>query len=261
MVCWRNLILHIMTFKNKVALVTGAARDIGKSIAVKMAREGAFVIVNYSQSEEAAQQTLAEIKNAGGKGAVFKADLTKSADVMRLRDFCADTFGNRIDILINNAGGILGRKKLVEQDEAFYDAIMNLNFKSLFLVTRAFVNMIPQGGCIVNISSQAARDGGGAGASLYAASKGAITTYTRSLAKELGPSGIRVNAVCPGLINTTFHDRFTAGEARRNIAASTPLRREGTPEEVANLVAFLASDDASFITGANYDINGGLGLF
>ena len=138
---------------------------------------------------------------------------------------------------------------------------MDLNFKSLFLVTHAFVKYIPSGGSIVNVSSLAARDGGGGGSSLYAASKGAITTYTRSLAKEIGPSGIRVNAVCPGLISTTFHDKFTTNEVRERVAAMTPLRREGTAEEVANLVAFLASDDASFITGANYDINGGVGLF
>ena len=113
---------------------------------------------------------------------------------------------------------------------------------------------------IVNISSLAARDGGGGGSSLYAASKGAISTYTRSLAKELGPSGIRVNAVCPGLIDTTFHDLFTPDDMREKIALATPLRREGTSADVANLVAFLASEDASFITGANYDINGGLGF-
>lgn len=250
-----------MIFKNKIALVTGAARDIGKAIAVKLASEGARVIIHYSQSEQAAKQTLEEIKNAKGEATLFKADLTKSDEVVKLRNFCEQQIGNRLDILVNNCGGIIGRKKLVEHDEAFYDAVMDLNFKSLFLVTRAFVNMLPAGGCIVNMSSLAARDGGGGGASLYAASKGAITTYTRSLAKELGPSGIRVNAVCPGLINTTFHDRFTANEVRKNIAAATPLRREGTSEEVANLVAFLASDDASFITGANYDINGGLGVY
>jgi 3-oxoacyl-[acyl-carrier protein] reductase len=138
---------------------------------------------------------------------------------------------------------------------------MDLNFKSLFLVTHTFVSLMQSGGSIVNISSLAARDGGGTGASLYAASKGAITTYTRSLAKELGPSGIRVNAICPGLINTTFHDKFTPDEVREKVVASTPLRREGTSEDVANLVAFLASDDASFITGANYDINGGTGMY
>lgn len=250
-----------MNFKDKVALVTGGARDIGKAIAVKLASKGASVIINYARSAAAARHTLEEIKNINGNAAIFEADLTRPEEVLKLRDFCTATFGNRLDILVNNAGGIIGRKMLPEHDEAFYDAVMNVNFKSLFLVTRAFVDMIPRGGCIVNISSQAARDGGGGGASLYAASKGAITTYTRSLGKELGPSGIRVNAVCPGLINTTFHDRFTASEVRKQVAASTPLRREGTPEEVANLVVFLASDEASFITGANYDINGGLGLY
>jgi 3-oxoacyl-[acyl-carrier protein] reductase len=249
-----------MRFNNKIALVTGGGRDIGKAISLKLAAEGAHVIINYSVSDDASKQTVSEVTAAGGKASLFKADLTRAAEVKKLADFVL-TFGGKLDILVNNAGGIVARKKITEQDEAFYDTVMNLNFKSLFLVTRALVSNIPSGGSIVNISSLAARDGGGGGSSLYAASKGAITTYTRSLAKELGPSGIRVNAVCPGLINTTFHDRFTANDVREKVAAATPLRREGTSEEVANLVAFLASDDASFITGANYDINGGVGLF
>ena len=250
-----------MRFKNKVALVTGGGRDIGKAIAIKLASEGAHVIVNYAQSEEAALQTLSEIKASGGDATIFKADLTRSEEVGKLKEFSIATFGNKLDVLVNNAGGIIGRKQIFEQDEDFYDSVMNLNFKSLFLVTHAFVKYIPSGGSIVNVSSLAARDGGGGGSSLYAASKGAITTYTRSLAKEVGPSGIRVNAVCPGLINTTFHDKFTTNEVRERVAAMTPLRREGTADEVANLVAFLASDEASFITGANYDINGGVGVF
>lgn len=250
-----------MRFKNKVALVTGGGRDIGKAIALKLASEGAHVIVNYAQSEEAALQTLSDIKGSGGDATVFKADLTRAEEVEKLKEFSIRTFGDKLHVLVNNAGGIIGRKKIFEQDEEFYDSVMDLNFKSLFLVTHAFVKYIPSGGSIVNVSSLAARDGGGGGSSLYAASKGAITTYTRSLAKEIGPSGIRVNAVCPGLISTTFHDRFTTNEIREKVAAMTPLRREGTAEEVASLVAFLASDDASFITGANYDINGGVGLF
>ena len=250
-----------MRFKNKVALVTGGGRDIGKAISIKLASEGAHVIVNYAQSEEAALQTLSEIKAAGGDATVFKADLTRAAEVQKLKDFSIATFGDKLHILVNNAGGIIGRKKIFEQDEDFYDSVMNLNFKSLFLVTHAFVKYIPSGGSIVNVSSLAARDGGGGGSSLYAASKGAITTYTRSLAKEIGPFGVRVNAVCPGLINTSFHDKFTTNEVRERVAAMTPLGREGTADEVANLVAFLASDDASFITGANYDINGGVGVF
>lgn len=250
-----------MRFQNQVALVTGAGRDIGKAVALKLASEGAHVIINYSQSEGAALETLSTIQTAGGKATLFKADLTRSADVKELKDFFVSTVGDKLDVLVNNAGGIIARKKLPEQDEAFYNAVMDLNFKSLFLVTRAFVDIIPSGGSIVNVSSLAARDGGGTGASLYAASKGAITTYTRSLAKELGPSGIRVNAVCPGLISTTFHDKFTPQEIREKVVAATPLRREGTSEEVANLVAFLASGESSFITGANYDINGGTGLY
>lgn len=249
-----------MRFKNKVVLVTGAARDIGKAIAIKFAAEGARVIINYLQSEEAARQTEQEAKAAGGEVAIFKADLTRSAQVEKLKKFSSNTYGKKLDILINNTGGIVGRKKLTEQDEAFYDSVMDLNLKSVFLVTSAFVPLMTIGGAIVNISSLAARDGGGGGSSLYAASKGAISTYTRSLAKELGPSGIRVNAVCPGLIDTTFHDLFTPDDMREKIALATPLRREGTSADVANLVAFLASEDASFITGANYDINGGLGF-
>lgn len=142
-----------MIFQNKTALVTGAARDIGKAIAVKLASEGARVIIHYSQSEQAAKQTLEEIKNAKGEATLFKADLTKSDEVVKLRNFCEQQIGNRLDILVNNCGGIIGRKKLVEHDEAFFDAVMDLNFKSLFLVTRAFVDMLPSGGCIVNMSS------------------------------------------------------------------------------------------------------------
>ena len=240
-------------------MVTGAGRDIGRAIALKLASEGALVIINYSQSETAAEATLSSVISAGGQGSIFKADLTKSNEVKKLKDFVA-SITSKLDVLVNNAGGIISRKKLVDQDENFYDLVMDLNFRSLFLVTHAMTEMMTQGSAIVNVSSLAARDGGGFGASLYAASKGAITTYTRSLAKELGPSGIRVNGVCPGLIATTFHDKFTPTDVREKVVAATPLRREGTAEDVANLVAFLASDEASFITGANYDINGGLGF-
>jgi 3-oxoacyl-[acyl-carrier protein] reductase len=250
-----------MRFKNKIALITGGARDIGKAIAQRIAAEGGKVVINYFQSSSLAEQTLSEIKSEGGDAVIFKADVRRASEVKKLVEFVVATYGDRLDILVNNAGGIVGRKKLREQDEEFYDAVMDLNVKSVFLVTRSFVPMMTSGGAIVNVSSLAARDGGGGGASLYAASKGAITTYTRGLAKELGPEGIRVNAVCPGLIDTTFHDIFTPDDVRAKVASGTPLRREGTSGEVSNLVAFLASEEASFITGANYDINGGLGLF
>jgi 3-oxoacyl-[acyl-carrier protein] reductase len=209
-----------MRFRNKIALVTGAGRDIGRAIALKLASEGASVIINYSQSETAAEATLSSIISAGGHGSIFKADLTKATEVKKLKEFII-THTNRLDVLVNNAGGIIARKNMVDQDERFYDSVMDLNFRSLFLVTHSMMEMMTHGGSIVNVSSLAARDGGGFGASLYAASKGAITTYTRSLAKELGPAGIRVNAVCPGLIGTTFHDKFTPGNVRENVVAAS----------------------------------------
>ena len=142
-------------------------------------------------------------------------------------------------------------------DENFWDHVMSLNVKSAFLLTRQVVPYMPAGSAVVNFSSQAGRDGGGFGASAYATAKGAVATFTKAMAKELGPKGIRVNAVDPGMIATFFHDSFTKPEVRQNVANSTPLRREGKADEVADLVAYLASDEASFITGANIDINGG----
>ena len=135
---------------------------------------------------------------------------------------------------------------------------MQLNATSTFLACKATVPHMGKGGAIVNLASLAGRDGGGGGAIAYATSKGAVMTFTRGLAKELGPQGIRVNALCPGMIATTFHDKFTPDAARENVANSTPLRRQGNAEETADLVAYLASEEASFITGANIDINGGL---
>ena len=135
---------------------------------------------------------------------------------------------------------------------------MNVNFKSTVFVMQAFEPLMGKGTSIINLSSLAARDGGGGGSSLYASSKGAVTTFTRAMAKELGPKGIRVNALCPGMIATKFHDDFTKDEIRKIVAGNTPVRREGTAEEVADLVVYLASDKSSFITGTNFDINGGL---
>ena len=247
-----------MKLKNKVAVVTGGGRDIGKAISIKLAAEGAKVIINYFNSSKGAEETVAEIKATGGDAAAIKADLTKAADVQKLADFTKATFGDTMDILVNNTGGLVARKTIEEQDEAFFNTMIDLNVKSTFLTTKVFIGKMNKGGSIINLSSLAARDGGGGGSSLYAATKGFITTYSRSLAKEFGPKGIRVNSVCPGLIDTTFHDTFTPDEVRAKVALATPLRREGTAEDVANLVSFLATDEAAFITGANYDINGGL---
>ena len=247
-----------MNLRNKVAVVTGGARDIGRAVSIKLAAEGARVVVNYYSSEEQARDTLNTIHSAGGEAIAVAGDMTKQEDVDKLVSKTVQTYGDRIDILVNVAGGLVARKTLEETDLEFFELVMKLNFTSTYMVTKAVVPHMRDGGSIVNFSSQAGRDGGGQGAWIYAASKGAVSTFTRGLAKELGPKNIRVNALCPGMIATTFHDTFTKDQVRSNVAASTPLRREGNAMEVAESVAYLASDQSSFLTGVNLDINGGM---
>lgn len=247
-----------MKLKGKVAIVVGGARDIGREISVKLAREGAKVVINYFNSEEDALKTKQLVEKVNGECILVRGDITKWKEVQNLISASTQNFGNNIHILVNVVGGLCGRKTIEEQDEEWYDQVMNLNMKSVFFTTKATIPHMGNGASIINFSSQAARDGGGAGSSLYATSKGAVTTFTRSLAKEVGPRGIRVNAVCPGMIATLFHDRFTKPEVRINVENATPLRRQGKAIEVANLVAYLASDESTFITGTNIDINGGM---
>ncbi|MBK5208976.1 MAG: glucose 1-dehydrogenase [Flavobacteriaceae bacterium] len=246
------------SLKGKVAVVTGGSRDIGRAISIKLANEGAKVVVNYYNSEVGAKETVDEIKSLGGDAIAVKADVSKLDDIRILKAKSIEAFGDKVDILVSNAGGLFARKSLQELDESFYNLVMDVNFKSTVFVMQAFEPLMSKGASIINLSSQAARDGGGAGSSLYSSSKGAVSTFTRAMAKELGPKGIRVNAICPGMIATKFHDDFTKDEVRVNVANATPLRREGTAEEVADLVAYLASDESSFLTGNNVDINGGL---
>jgi 3-oxoacyl-[acyl-carrier protein] reductase len=248
----------MMRLKDKVAIVTGGGRDIGRDISLKLAAEGARVCVNYANDGASAAQTVHDIEVAGGTAILCRADVTRASEVDRLIAETQRAFGRQIDILVNVAGGMVARRPLSEIDEEFFDRVMTLNLKSTFLVTRAAVPHMPSGASIVNLSSQAGRDGGGPGASIYATAKGAVSTFTRAIAKELGVRGIRVNAVCPGMISTSFHDTFSKPEARAAVAAATALRREGRANEVAEVIAFLASQDASFLTGVNLDVNGGL---
>ena len=242
----------------KIAVVTGGSRDIGRAIAIKLAQAGANVVVNYFSSEAGAHETVVAIEAEGRRAIAVKADVSKLDDIAELKNQTIAAFGNEVDILVNNAGGLFARRSLQEFDEEFYNLVLDVNFKSTVFVTQAFEPLMGKGASIINISSQAARDGGGGGSTLYASSKGAVSTFTRAMAKELGPKGIRVNALCPGLIGTKFHDDFTKDEVRTRVAASTPLRREGQADEVADLVVYLATEQASFITGNNIDINGGL---
>ena len=215
-------------------------------------------MVNYFENRGDANDTVKMIKNNGGDAIAVYADATSLSDLENLASKTKEAFGDKVDILVNVAGGLFARKTIDQIDEKFYDLLMDVNFKSCVFVTQTFKTMMVEGGSIVNFASQAGRDGGGPGASLYAASKGAVMTFTRAMAKEFGPQGIRVNALCPGMIATKFHDDFTKDEVRAKVAGSTPLKREGNASEVADLVAYLASSEASFITGNNVDINGGL---
>lgn len=247
-----------MKLKDKVAIVTGGSRDIGRAISLKLAREGAKVVVNFFDNEADADDTLSAIAAEGGMAIKAAGDMTKSAEVEALVAKAREAFGDEIHILANVVGGLVARKTLEEMDEDFFNFLMQLNLTSTFLMTKAVVPYMPAGSSIVNFASLAGRDGGGPGASAYATSKGAVMTFTRAMAKELGPKGIRVNALCPGMIATKFHDDFSKDEVRKNVASATALRREGRAEETADTVVYLASEEASFLTGVNLDINGGL---
>ena len=246
-----------MSLQNKVAIVTGGGRDIGRAVSLKLASEGARVCVNFANDEASAAETVRMIEAAGGTAILHRADVSTGAGVDGLVAAARAAFGDTVDILINTAGGMVARKPLADIDEGFFHTVLNLNLKSVVLMTRAVVPHMSAGAAIVNFASLAGRDGGGPGAAMYATSKAAVMTFTRAMAKELGPKGIRVNALCCGMISTRFHDEFTKPEVRQAVANGTPLRREGTPQEAADVAVFLASDAAGFMTGANVDVNGG----
>lgn len=243
---------------SKVAIVTGGARDIGRETSLKLAKEGASVCINYFDNPEQAEETKSMIEKNGGKSIIVQGDMTKVADIQNVVAKCREAFGESIHILVNIAGGLVGRKTINELDLDFWDFVIKLNLTSVYMVTKEVVPFMPAGSSIINFSSQAARDGGGPGALAYSTAKGGVLTFTKGMAKELGPKNIRVNAVSPGMINTTFHNTFTKPEVREKVAAGTPLRREGEANEVADLVGYLASDESSFVTGASIEINGGL---
>lgn len=244
-----------MNLESKTAIVTGGGRDIGRACALRLAEAGASVAINYFSSAEGAEATVADIEAAGGKAFAMQGDMTSQADARALADRAASEFGG-IHVLVNNTGGLIARVKVAEMSLDHWQHVMDVNVTSCFLMTNAVLQHMTKG-AIVNIVSQAARDGGGPGASAYAASKGALMTWTRGLAKELSPD-IRVNGVCPGMIDTDFHNVFTKQDVRAAVAANTPLKREGRPEEIGKLVTFLACEESSYMTGTNVDINGGL---
>ncbi|WP_415405212.1 SDR family NAD(P)-dependent oxidoreductase [Tateyamaria sp. SN3-11] len=244
-----------MKLAGQSAIITGGGRDIGKAAALKLAAEGASVAINYHSSSEGADAAVEEIVANGGRAFAMRGDLTKSEDIDALVSRTVAEFGG-INILVNNAGGLIARKTIAEMPLDHWNAVMDLNLTSTFLMIKACLAHMKTG-AIVNLASQAARDGGGPGAVAYAASKGAVMTMTRGLAKELGPD-IRVNALCPGMIDTDFHNVHTPDAGRRGYEAAAPVKRQGNTDDTANLILFLACADSAFITGANIDINGGM---
>jgi len=243
-----------MNLNGKTALITGGGRDIGRACVMRLAEAGANVAINYHRSGAGADSAVAEI--GADRAMALQGDMTSEAEVETLVAKTVEKFG-KIDIVVHVTGGLVERVKMSEMPLEHFHKVMNLNLTSNFMVVKAAIPHMSKGGSIVNIASQAGRDGGGPGAGIYATSKGAVMTMTRAMAKEFAPD-IRVNAVNPGMIDTDFHNIFTKDEVRKNNANNTPLKREGRSEEVADLVAYLASEEASFMTGTCVDINGGL---
>ena len=244
-----------MKLQGKTAIVTGGGRDIGSAIAKKLAAEGANVAINYFASSAGADATVDAIKSAGGNAFAMQGDLTKADDVKAFVERTVEEFGG-VHVLVNNAGGLVKREKIAEMSLEHWQNVMDVNLTSTFMMTNAALQHMTEG-AIVNLASQAGRDGGGPGAVPYATSKGAVMTMTRGLAKELGPN-IRVNALCPGMIDTDFHNIHTPDAGRRGFEAAAPVKRQGHVDDAANLVLFLACGDSAFMTGTNIDINGGM---
>ncbi|MCR8633557.1 SDR family NAD(P)-dependent oxidoreductase [Paenibacillus radicis (ex Xue et al. 2023)] len=245
----------------KIALVTGSNAGIGRAIAIALAANGAKVGVSYLNNKEQGEETVKLIRQAGGQAELFQADVTNAAQIESLVSGVESAFGSTIDILVNNAGHLVQRISNAEMTEELYDKILNVNLKStVFMCKRVLPGMKAKGaGRIVNMSSIAAYNGGGPGASLYAASKAAVASYSKGLAKEVAGDGVTVNIVSPGFIGqTAFHSTFTSDDARKATVNGIPLKREGTPEDVAGAVLYLVSDLASYLTGETIEINGGM---
>ena len=250
--------------QGKHALITAGAQGIGLAISRRLLEAGCDIFVHFHQSAAGARDLAAEAAKLGRRCGTATADLTGSAGCNRLVEEAAGFLGG-IDVLINNAGSLVARRSLAEADDEFLDEVMALNVGSVLHVTRAaFPHLTAAakaggGASVVNLSSLAARNGGGPGALVYATAKGAVLTLTRGLAREFGPQGIRVNCVTPGLIlGSNFHATHTPPEAQRAIIASIPVGRAGNLDDVARAVVFLAGEYDGFISGAAIDINGGV---
>jgi len=247
---------------HKVAIVTGSSQGIGRTVAELLADCGASLVIN-SHSNPIALEALADsVRKKGTRVKTVIADVTKRNDAQKLIDAALELGG--IDILVNNVGGLVRRIPVAEFNEDHYQQVIDINLKTAFLMSHLVISHMrdKRSGKIINIASQAAHDGGGPGSAVYSASKGAVLTLTKSLAKELVPFGIHVNAVSPGFIaHTVFHQTHTAKKIHDRIPSLVPLGRKGEPDDVAHAVLFLASDLSDYITGQTIEVNGGLYMY
>jgi len=244
----------------KRALVTGGGQGLGYSIVEHLLAAGADVAIHYFSSETGARKLKLLAEQRGRRAAMFRADLTKETEAIALVEKAAQFLGG-LDLLVNNAGDLVERRSIREVDATFWERVINVNVSSMLWVTRAAVPWLEKAGqaSIVNLSSLAGRKGGHPGSLVYSTAKGAVLTWTRALANELAPKGVRVNCVAPGLIlGTRFHDTHTTEDSAKKTIEGIPLGRAGSPEDVARAVVYLASEYDGFITGATLDINGGV---
>jgi len=246
-------------FQGKTALVTGASSGIGAETAVAFARRGAYVLMHYNSSRAGVDEAFARVRAAGGDGLLLKADLGEESGIDDFVRQLRET-GRPVDFLINNAGSLVARAKFLDITPDLWHRVITLNWTSALRISQAVLpGMIERRrGVIVNLSSIAARNGGGIGACAYASTKAAVSAMTKGMAKEFAPHGIRVNALSPGAIDNNFHRKFSTRQLLDSMIAATPMDRLGTSEECADVIVFLCSDASRFIQGQSIEVNGGM---
>ena len=246
--------------KNKSVLITAGAQGIGEAITRQFVDSGANVAIHYFSSADTATSLMEYAHSKGQKAMIVRGDLTNESDAKSVIDATVETLGG-LDILINNAGSLVARRRINDIDTEFWNKVMDINLTSMLYVTKAASRHLTKNdnSSIVNLASLAGRKGGHAGSLAYSTSTGAILTFTRALSSELGPEGVRVNAVAPGLIlGTSFHNTHTTKESADKTISGIPIAKAGNPDDVARAVLYLASEYDGFITGATLDINGGV---